>query len=250
MKNKAFGLLVLLLLAPAFSLSADTLRVAVASNFLPAAEQLKSSFESTTGHKLVLSSGSSGVLFAQISKGAPFDLFLSADSERPKKLEEAGFIAVGTRQTYAVGRLVWWQPEVDLHGLDALASFSGRLALANPRFAPYGQAAMQVIAKSQMTKLQLVRGSNVSQAFQFVDSGNADAALVPLSVLLAKSHLEADDPKYQDYLRIPSRWHLQIEQQKVVIKRSKNRAVALEFQSFLLSNESQSRIAKLGYLPN
>ena len=231
---------------------AETIRVAVASNFAPVARQLQSDFESTTSHNVIFSVGSSGVLYAQISKGAPFDVFLSADSQRPESLEQAGKVFAGSRQTYARGRLVWWQPEANALSLDNLGAFSGRLAIANPRFAPYGQAAMSVLAKLQLNTLPLVRGANVSQAFQFADTGNAPAALVPLSLLKPKlspnlSAKSGATSKYSHFVLIPQDWHEEIAQQMVILKDSKKIQAALEFSDFLLSNASQTRIAQLGY---
>jgi len=248
--HKLAFIAVAFLLSPVSLLQAETLRVAVASNFAPIAKQLRADFESTSSYKLIFSAGSSGVLFAQISKGAPFDVFLSADAERPKKLEQLGLVVDDSRKTYAIGQLVWWQPDSKHLSLDSISSYTGRLAIANPRFAPYGQAAMSVLARAGATDVALVRGANVSQTFQFVDSGNASAALVPLSLLQLLSisqESERGQTKYQKFVRIPGSWHKAIEQQLVVVKRSKKIKAALEFSDFLLSNASQEKIAKLGY---
>ena len=163
-------------------------RVAVAANFAPTLEQLAADFSARTGHGVLKSSASTGKHYAQIRNGAAFDVFLAADSERPRRLERAGVGVAGTRFTYAEGRLVLWVPGareiVDPRGYLGEADFR-HLALANPRLAPYGLAAQQVLEQWGLWEpLQgrLVRGENVGQAFQYVATGNAEAGLVALAL--------------------------------------------------------------------
>jgi len=169
---------------------AELLRIAVASNFSETMKALKPLFESQSVHKLALSIGSSGKHYAQIVNGAPYDAFFSADQRRIEQIEKAGEGIPGSRFTYATGRLVLWTPQSDLRLENGEVLRSGqfkRLALANPRLAPYGRAAMQVINsfESQWDAApMLIQGENVAQAFQFVVSGNVELGLVALSQVL------------------------------------------------------------------
>src|SRR5215510_240156 len=131
---------------------AEQVLVAVAANFVPPFREVAMEFEKATGHSLQVSSGSSGAFFAQIKNGAPFDVFFSADDERPKLLEDEGLGVKGSRFTYAIGRLVLWSPDSNLvKGEDTLRSEKfKRLAIANPKTAPYGVAAMQTMQKLEV----------------------------------------------------------------------------------------------------
>ena len=175
-------IILLLFTAPCI---AGVLSVAVASNFSETLKRLEPHFAAATGHELRISTASSGKLYAQIVHGAPYDLFLSADSERPARLEIDGLAVEGSRMTYALGALLLWMPG-GKPGEEPLRTLSsgnfGRLAIANPKTAPYGRAAREVLESLQLwNKLQgkLVRGENVSQAFQFAASGGADLVLIP-----------------------------------------------------------------------
>lgn len=151
--------------------------------------EIAARFAAETNHRLVLSSGSTGKHYAQIHHGAPFDLFLAADRERPERLEREGRAVPGTRFTYALGRLVLWSPDPELVDDQGAVLQSGgfrHLAIANPRLAPYGRAARQLLqGRGLWQRLQprLVRGENIGQAFQFVRSGNAELGLVACSQL-------------------------------------------------------------------
>ena len=178
--------LALFLLAPP-QIRADTARIAVAGNFTAAAKDIARAFSHTTGRDVVLSFGSTGKLFAQITQGAPFDAFLSADRARPARLVAEGLGVKGSVFTYATGRLVLFSMDetlVDPQGA-ILHSYRGeRFAIANPRTAPYGAAAMEVMTKRGVLKdLQpkLVRGNNIAQTYQFIATGNAPLGFVALS---------------------------------------------------------------------
>lgn len=206
---------------------AETINVAVASNFATTMNVVKQRFESEQDHQINIITGSSGKHFAQIINGAPFDLFLSADSERPRQLEIRGHVAAGQRHVYALGQLILWsrrlQPpvtEISLlqHERDGLR----KLALANPDLAPYGRAAVEVMTKLGVyDRLQskLVKGENVSQAFQFTYTGNAELGFVALSQALA---LGQSDGSW----RIPLDYYQPISQEMVLLS-SKSGALAL-----------------------
>jgi molybdate transport system substrate-binding protein len=179
--------------------------VAVASNFLNPLKEIATRYKQDTGDRLILVSGSTGKLYAQVRHGAPFDVLLAADSKRPALLEREGVGVVGTRFTYAVGALVLWSLEPGrVRGEESLAQMSkGKLAIANPKTAPYGRAARQVLESLGFwKKLQpfLVRGENIAQTLQFVATGNATLGFV------AKSQVEDPRFKFQG-----SRWEVPVD---------------------------------------
>lgn len=198
--------------------SGGEIRVAVASNFRPAMETLKQEFESSSAHRLMLIFGSTGKHYAQISNGAPFDVFLAADVERPQRLEREGHAVPGSRFTYAVGKLVLWSPRpgyVDASGLVLGRDDFRYLAIANPRLAPYGMAAQQVLqARGLWEKLsaRLVRGENIDQTMQFVESGNAELGFVAWSQVK-----QPGLPVSGSFWLVPQELYQPIEQQAVLI---------------------------------
>jgi len=220
--------------------------VAVASNFKSALEKLKPIFENETGHVVQLSAGSSGKLFAQIQAGAPFDVFLSADQETPKKLEEMSLSVAGSRFTYATGELALIS-SAHLKGallpLDRLKQGAfQKLAIANPKTAPYGRAALEVLEKwklKEATPGQWVIGENSAQAFQFVATGNAELGIV------AYSHwIERKEGKVY---RIPEGDHHPIRQDAVLLKRGQSNPAAVSFLQFLRSERVKNPLLGLGY---
>jgi molybdate transport system substrate-binding protein len=224
---------------------AEPVRVAVASNFQHAASLLMAEFEALTPHKAVLIFGSTGKQFAQISHGAPFDVFLAADSERPRLLEQQGLAVRGSRVTYAVGKLVLWSAQPN-YAYNEGAALKGNefkhLAIANPRHAPYGLAAKQFLQSQdlwQTLSSRLVRGENVNQTFQFVQSGNAVLGLV------AKSQLAcASCQGYTSYWEVPQRLYAPINQQAVLLR---DYPAAKQFLLFLGSDAAQRIIQQNGY---
>lgn len=211
------GVVVLLLQASACL--GDTLRVAVASNFSATLALLQPDFERTSGHRMQLIPGSSGRHFAQISNGAPFDLFLSADAERIRALEAAGRINAGQRRVYALGRLALWTREANQSvSLDRLATLaaSERVAIANPRLAPYGQAAVRALTARELYAVvepSLVMGENVGQTFQFAYSGSARFAFVAYSQVLSA-------PEPGSYALVPDDDYEPIVQEMALLKES------------------------------
>jgi len=217
--------------------------LAVAANFTAPMKQLVRHFEDQTGHQTVVSSGSTGKLYAQILNGAPFDIFLAADQERPLLLHRAGLAQAP--KTYAIGRLVLWSKDQGLIAGDPAVLTRGdfaRLAIANPKTAPYGVAAMQIIealGQRQALEPKLVRGDNIAQTYQFVMSGNAQLGFV------AASQVNASD--------IGSRWvpppslYQPIRQDAVLLNRGKNKPAALAFMAFLDSAAARQIADRHGY---
>jgi len=243
-------LLSLLFLLPNMSKAADTVTVAVASNFTQAARDIAAAFEKETGYQVLFSVSSSGKLFAQISHGAPFDVFLSADDERPALLEERGLVVPGTRRTYAVGRLTLWSVDERYQGKDCEAELRAgnfiRLAIANPKAAPYGIAAEEVFAKLGLDEQQLARrvamGESIAQALQFVASRSASMGLI------ASAQLKLPDiPEGTCHWQVPQEWHSKIEQQVVLLARSANNPAAQAFITFLAGEQARAIILAHGY---
>jgi len=217
---------------------AQQVRVAAAADLKFAMEQLGKEFENKTGTRVEVSYGSSGNFFSQLQNGAPFDLFFSADLEYPRKLEAEGFVEPGTLREYALGRIVIWMPNdssVDLaeEGWNALLDLGVRkIAIANPELAPYGRAAASALKKAGIYKqvqAKLVYGENISQAAQFVQSGNAQAGIIALSLALSPG---MKDGKVWE---IPGEMHPKIEQGAALLKNARNRSAALAFLNFVKS---------------
>lgn len=198
------AILALLLATPPVAV-ADTVTVAVASSFAPPMEALAEAWEAETGHEVRLAPGATGLLHAQIVRGAPFDLFLSADRERPARLEAAGLGL--DRHTYARGVLALWSVGGDA-GPDALMGPAGRLAIPDPEVAPYGVAAMQAMEALGTEPAALLMGQNASQALLFAVTGNADHALTAASLLRGQGGAvwvvpgDLHDPVDQDAVRL------------------------------------------------
>lgn len=236
--------LLLLLLLPAL-VSADQLRVAVASNFAGAMTALGERFEAHTGHRLSLVIGATGKLYAQIRNGAPFDVLFAADEERPRLLEDQGLALPGSRFTYARGRLVLWSPRpgyVDSEGRVLERAGFTHLAIANPRLAPYGAAARELLQARglwQGLQGQLVRGENIAQTYQFVGSGNAELGLVAYAQILdAEGHAQGS------YWLVPAGLYRPIEQQAVLLRDS---ATARDLLAFVKGDEAGVIIRAHGY---
>jgi molybdate transport system substrate-binding protein len=227
------------------SVYADDLRVAVASNFAPVLEQLAQDFETQSGHHLILIAGATGQHYAQIVNGAPFEVFLSADSERPAKLEADGVAVANSRFTYALGKLVLWSTEsalVDAEGRILASGNFRHLAIANPALAPFGLAAQQVLeARKLWEQLQgrIVQGENITQTLQFVQTGNAELGFIAYS-----QWLQLDENQKGSVWQVPAEMHAPIVQQGVILRDS---AAARAFVAFLQNEQSRSRILAQGY---
>jgi molybdate transport system substrate-binding protein len=221
--------------------------VAVASNFLSPLKKIAKRYKQDTGDRLILISGSTGKLYAQARHGAPFDVLLAADSKRPTLLEREGVGVIGTRFTYAVGRLVLWSLELGrVRGKESLAQMSkGKLAIANPKTAPYGRAAKQVLEGLGLwKKLQpsLVWGENIAQTLQFVATSNASIGFV------AKSQVE--DPLFKlkgSRWEVPIDMHEPISQQAILLNSGLANSSAKQFLKYLHSPVAKKIIRSYGF---
>ncbi len=228
---------------------ADTLTVAVASNFAAALRDIASSFEAQTGHEVRVVPGSSGKLYAQIINGAPFDVFLSADTRRPEMLESKSLIVDGSRFTYAIGQLVLWSRDSDFAAggcMDGLQNLGNKkLAIANPLLAPYGVAAKEyLVARGLWDAVQgnLVYGENIAQTLQYATSGNASIAMIANS---QRQRAEAFDAVCA--LPIATGAHSAIRQQVVEMANASDVELAGQFLEFLRGPKSRAIISAQGY---
>lgn len=227
---------------------AATTLVAVASNFTKPMQDIAAEFEKTTGHSAKLSFGSSGKFVAQMENGAPFEVFLSADGEKPAKLEKAGLAVTGTRFTYALGKLVLWsaQPNVvDAQGEVLKRDSFKHLALADPKLAPYGAAAVEVLKNMGVyDKLQpsFVLGENISQTQQFIATGNAELGFVALSQVIEDGRIGSGS----GWL-IPPERHAPIRQDAMLLKTGAENPAARALLEFLQSPAALAIIKKYGY---
>lgn len=229
---------------------AEEIRIAVASNFAATLDELEEPFVARHGHSFAVSAGSTGKLYAQIVNGAPFDILLAADVRRPQALEEDGQAVPGSRFTYARGRLVVWSVDPALRGNEQaceqlLRQEDGKIAIANPMIAPYGAAARSALQElgdwSRLSK-RLVVGENVAQALHFVATGNAQFGLIAEAQLV-----QADLPAASCRWRVPSRLHMPIEQQAVLLVRARDSIPAQTFMDFLQSSDVRRRLVARGY---
>lgn len=227
--------------------AAESLTVAVASNFRSTAERIVTEFSSQTGHDVRLSSASTGKLYAQLINGAPFDVFLAADAEHPALLEEAGLAVTGSRFTYAVGLLALWSGHKGTGNCrEALQDLGdARLAIANPLIAPYGRAAKEFLVSAghwETVLPQIVYGENVQQALHFAVSGNARYALIAGS-----QAADARLPQTACVWVIPADQYAPIDQQAILLARAKDNPVARRFLEFLQSDAARATIRASGY---
>lgn len=245
MRNATRLSIVLALMFVAGPAFAATVSVAVAANFTEPAKALAAQFKARTGHQAVLTYGASGQFYAQIANGAPFQVFLSADRERPERAEAEGLAVAGSRFTYAVGRLALYSRTpglVDGRGAVLRSGRFAKLAIADPKTAPYGLAAVETMRKLGVydsLKPRLVQGTSITQAYQFVDAGAAELGFVALSQVAT--------------VRGGSRWivpaadHTPIDQQAVLLKTGANNPAARAFMSFLKGGEAKAIIRRYGY---
>jgi molybdate transport system substrate-binding protein len=222
----------------------DEVHVAVAANFAVPFQVIAREFEAASGHRVVVTTGSTGALYAQIAAGAPFEVLLAADEERPRRLEEEGLAVPGSRFTYARGRLALWWPGREV--ADAPALLAGgrfeRLAMANPATAPYGRAARQTLETLglwQPVAPKLVLGSDVGQAYQFVATRNADLGFVARAQLDRESEGAA--------WLVPERLHAPIEQQAALLALGEAEAAAADLLDWLRGEETRRVLERFGY---
>ena len=236
------GALSLMLGGPA--LAGET-KVAVAANFTEAAKAIAAKFKARTGHDATLSFGSSGQFYTQIANGAPYEVFLSADVERPQKAEAEGLSVPGSRFTYATGRLVLYSRTPGLADGQGAVLKTGKfekLAIADPKAAPYGQAAVETLTRLKLydvLKPKIVQGASITQAFQYVQTGAAELGFVALSQVIG-------EPGGSRWV-VPASDHAPIEQQAVLLKTGANSEAAKAFMAFLKSGEAKAIIRRYGY---
>jgi len=226
---------------------ADQVQVAVAANFVPAFKDIAAEFEKSSGHTVQTTAGSSGKFYAQIKNGAPFEVFFSADDERPKLLEEEGMAVKGSRFTYAVGRLVLWSPDAALvTGEETLKSGKFKhLAIANPKTAPYGAAAMQVLTKLGLwdgLQSKLVMGENLGQTSGFLESGNAEVGFIALSQVL-DDKLKGRGSRWD----VPANLHEPLRQDAVLLVKGEKNAAAVSLMEFMHGPKAKAIVERYGY---
>jgi len=239
------GLLTALLSGP---VRAEEVTVAVAANFMAPMQRIAAEFERDTGHRTRLAFGSSGKLYAQIRNGAPFQMFLSADADKPAKLDAEGLTLAGSRVTYAVGTLALWSPRPDLVDKQGKVLGEGtfrKLALANPRLAPYGQAALETLERLGLrARLQprLVFGENIAQTHQFIASGNAELGFVALSQILQDGRISAGSAWL-----VPADLYRPIRQDAVILAGGADNAAARALAQYLIGDKARAIIRSYGY---
>lgn len=227
---------------------AAEVRVAVAANFTAALQKLAPAFEQATGHRLVPSFGATGAFYAQIRNGAPFHVLLAADAETPARLEREGLGVAGSRFTYATGRLVLWSPQparVDAQGAVLRSGDFERIALANPKLAPYGAAAIEVMTKLgvlEALRPKFVQGENIAQTHQFVATGNARLGFVALSQVFADGRIAQGSAWI-----VPADLHVPIRQDAILLARGRDEPAAAALLAFLRSEPARHALRALGY---
>jgi molybdate transport system substrate-binding protein len=227
------------------SVRAEQINVAVAANFSEAAKEIAAAFQTATGHEVVLSFGSSGQFYSQITQGAPFQVLLSADDARPKKLIEDGLAVADSRFTYAIGKLVLWSRTPGfVTGEETLkAADFVKLAICTPAAAPYGAAAVEAMKSLKLyedLQPKLVKGATITQAYQFVETGNAELGFVALSQLTG--------PEKGSRWVVPQELYSPIRQDAVLLKSGASNAAASGFLTFLRGPAARAIIARYGYV--
>jgi molybdate transport system substrate-binding protein len=232
----------------ASSAFADEVQVAVAANFTAPIQAIAKDFEKDTGHKLVASFGATGQFYTQIKNGAPFEVFLAADDTTPAKLESENEIVKGSRFTYAVGTLALWSAKegyVDDKGEVLKKNEYQHLSIANPKAAPYGLAATQVLDKlglTDATKPKIVEGQSIAQAYQFVQTGNAELGFVALSQVFKDGKLTGGSAWI-----VPANLHEPIKQDAVILNKGKDNAAAKALMEYLKGPKAAAVIKSFGY---
>ena len=227
---------------------ADEVQVAVAANFTAPIQAIAKDFEKDTGHKLVAAYGATGQFYAQIKNGAPFEVFLAADDSTPAKLEQENAIAPGSRFTYAIGTLALWSAKpgyVDDKGEVLKKGEFRHLAIANPKLAPYGLAAVEALTALKLldaVQARFVQGENIAQAHQFVASGNAELGFVALSQIMNNGKLAEGSAWI-----VPANLHQPIRQDAVILDKGRGKPAAEAWMKFLQGDKAKAVIKSFGY---
>lgn len=228
--------------------NADTVAVAVAANFTAPMQEIAAAFAQDSGHQAQLSFGSTGKFYAQISHGAPFDVLLAADADTPEKLAREGLGLPASRFTYAIGQLVLWSQQpgyVDAAGEVLKTGTWTHIAIANPKLAPYGAAAMQTLDKLGLTATvqpRVVQGENIGQTYQFAASGNAQLGFVALSQVMKNGQLTEGSAWV-----VPSELHAPIRQDAILLKTAQHHRAAQALLEYLRSDKARAIIRAYGY---
>ncbi|PPC78298.1 molybdate ABC transporter substrate-binding protein [Pokkaliibacter plantistimulans] len=243
--NRPVSALLLTLTTFAAAAHADQANIAVAANFTGVMQTLEQKFEARGQHQLEVSYGSTGKLYTQISNGAPFDVFLAADNERPAKAEQDGLAVKGSQFTYAQGQLALWslQPFSSDDLATALQADYAHLAIGNPKTAPYGLAAQQTLQHLHLwdsLQPRLVQGDNISQTYQFIATGNAEMGFVALSQV-------KDGKQAGHFIAIPGSDYQPILQDAVLLSHGASNQAAKDFIDYLKSDEAKAIIREAGY---
>lgn len=242
-----FSLLGMVLIGLITQARADEVSIAVAANFTAPMQQIATAFEKETGHKIVASYGSTGKFYAQIKNGAPFELLLAADEETPAKLIKENAAVAGSQFTYAIGKLVLWSAKpaiVDDKGEVLKKGGFDHIALANPKLAPYGAAGVEVMkALGAYDALQpkIVSAENITQAYQFISSGNALLGFVALSQVLKDGKIDGSA------WIVPSHLYSPIRQDVVILEKGRGKPAALALAKYLKSDKAKAVIQLFGY---
>lgn len=237
-----------LLLATALPAGAAQVQVAVAANLAAPMQRLAAGFARATGHEAVVVLGSTGKFYAQVRAGAPFEVLLAADDETPAKLEREGFAVAGSRFTYATGRLALWSADakgVDPQGQVLREPPRGKLAIADPRVAPYGKAAIETLTKLGVLaswQPHLVQGENIGQAFQFAATGNAALGFVALAQVMDGGKIAKGSAWV-----VPAELHAPLKQDAVVLKRGERNPAASALAEYLRSEAARAVLRGYGY---
>ena len=256
MKTMRFSFLLAILIVSAWSsvpAKADDVHIAVATNFRTTLTKLAGVFEAQTGHKAIISSGATGALHAQILNGAPYDVFLAADMERPGDLASRGLGIDESLRVYAHGRLVLWADgEIeDVRARLGTPQPGDHIAIANPAIAPYGRAARQAMNAMGLEghwAERTVMGQNVGQAFAFVQTGNAVMAFVAHAQIL--EHVDSHETSFsENAIAVPGEFYEPLMQGALLLKRSASNPAANSFYQFLYTDKAQNIIANSGYSP-
>ncbi|MDR6959641.1 molybdate transport system substrate-binding protein [Pseudomonas brassicacearum] len=248
MRPARFAPLLLTTLFTVGTVQAAEVQVAVASNFTAPIQAIAADFEKDTGHKLVAAYGATGQFYTQIKNGAPFEVFLAADDTTPARLESEGDTVKGSRFTYAVGTLALWSAKagyVDNQGQVLKRNDFQHLSIANPKAAPYGLAATQVLDKLGLTaqvNSKLVEGQNITQAYQFVSTGNAELGFVALSQIYKDGKVTSGSAWI-----VPAELHDPIKQDAVILSKGQDNPAAVALMDYLKGPKAAAIIQAYGY---
>ncbi|WP_296701426.1 molybdate ABC transporter substrate-binding protein [Thiocapsa sp. UBA6158] len=240
--------LALTLLAANAAVRADDVQVAVAANFTAPMKEIAAAFKKETGHVVKAAYGATGKFYAQINNGAPFEVLLSADESTPTKLIDEGAAVAGTNFTYALGTLVLWSSKPDLvddAGKVLASDAFNKVAIANPKTAPYGAAAIEVLTGLgllEQVRPKFVTGENIAQTFQFVGTGNADLGFVALSQIMANGKIRGGSAWI-----VPGERHQPIRQDAVVLEKGKDKPAVAALMEYLKGDTAQAVIQSFGY---